>query len=94
MQFQCTTFHNAFIILDGNEYDGCQFENCYLVYRGSTPPAITNCSFPRSTLAFEGEAAHTLTLLHTLHHSEYPPTIEQTFDNIRSHTGPMDWTIH
>jgi hypothetical protein len=95
MQFQGKTFCNETIELDGNEYDGCRFENCQLIYRASAPMILTNCSFLGFTITLEGAAANTLDFLTALYHGGFQPALEQTFHNIRTRNVPSGgWEIH
>jgi hypothetical protein len=84
MQFQGLTFRDDTIELDGDEYDGCRFENCTLVYRGGPLPTLADCSFSRSSIALEGAAAATLSFLHALYHRGFQVMVEQTFAAIRT----------
>lgn len=95
MKYLGTKFRNETVELDGNEYDGCRFENCHLIYRGTAPMTLTNCSFLGFTIALEDAAAHTLDFLTALYHGGFQSNIEQTFNNIRTRSIPSGgWTIH
>jgi hypothetical protein len=94
MKFENTTFANQRVELDNNEFIGCKFEECDLLYGGGTPPALVNCSFGRFRVSFKGAAADTLSFITALYHGGFKPVIEATFDNIRSNPKQKDWTIH
>jgi hypothetical protein len=42
---QDSVFKNEEMVLDGNGYDNCWFENCTLWYKGGDPPEFSNCQF-------------------------------------------------
>jgi hypothetical protein len=97
MQFQDETFRNKNVELelDGNEYNGCTFENCRLIYRGAIVTKLARCSFPGSVFIFENGAHRTLDFLQILYHGGVQPLIEQLFNNIRAGTmPPVDGTIY
>ena len=84
MKYQGETFINTTIELDGNEYDGCDFKNCTIIYRGGELPSLANCSFGSPNFIFEDSAQNTLVFLRLLYHGGLQPFIEVTFDNIRA----------
>lgn len=53
-------FHNRKIILDGNEYDGCHFDSCELIYEGGVVPIIKRCTIVNCKFVFNGAADRTL----------------------------------
>ena len=55
-------------IIDGNQYDGCTFDRCKVIYRGGALPSIENCSFNDCTWHFEESAERTLVFLRMLYH--------------------------
>ena len=88
-------FSNETVELDGNEFDGCTFENCHFIYQATASVTLANCSFVGFAIAFEGAAGSTLDFLSTLYHSGFKTLIEQTFNNIRAgKTPPTKWTVH
>jgi hypothetical protein len=56
-------FENSTEVLDGNEYDSCEFRNCRLVYRGGPLPHIVRCHFANCEWAFEDAAERTIAFL-------------------------------
>lgn len=52
--------------IDGRSFDGCRFEQAVLVYCGGPLPRIANCTFDRTTFAFEGPAARSMALLQAI----------------------------
>jgi len=76
------------IYLDGNEYFGCDFQNCELHYSGGAVN-LTGCSFDTTTsFHFDGSASETIHFMRLLYHSGFKNLIEKTFENIRSNILP------
>jgi hypothetical protein len=94
MKFESTAFSNQLVDLDDNEFIGCRFEKCNLIYRGGKPPSLVNCSFDKFRISFEYAAADTLSFMTALYHGGFKSVIEATFNNIRSDPKKRDWTIH
>jgi hypothetical protein len=84
MKYQGQPFSNRTVELDGNEYDGCDFQNCTMIYRGGEIPSFTNCSFGSPNFIFEDSAQNVLVFLQLLYHGGFQSFIEATFDNIRA----------
>ena len=81
--FQNTTFRDDTVVLDDNEFEGCEFHNCRLVYRGTAPVKMKDCSLFGHRLVFEGAAQNTLGFLSTLYHSIFQKDINDIFKEIR-----------
>lgn len=60
------TFKGQRLVIDGESYEGCTFENCTLVYRGAALPAFNRCTFNPPRFTFEDEADNTLSFLKSL----------------------------
>ena len=54
------TIRDTRVALDGNEYCGCKFVRCTMVYAGGTPPTMVDCLFTQSSWEFDGAAARTI----------------------------------
>jgi hypothetical protein len=80
---QNTTFRDDTVELDGNEFEGCEFHNCRLVYRGIASVKFRGCSFFGYRLVFEGAAQNTLGFLADLFHSKFRKDVEQIIKQIR-----------
>lgn len=63
--FHKNRFVDSTLEMDGNEYIGCIFDRCTLVYRGGSSIRLVNNTFVDSEFLFDGPAANTLNLLHT-----------------------------
>lgn len=94
-RFQNSTFRNDILVLDGNEYEGCEFKDCTLIYRGGLLPRLAPCLFFGYSLRFEGAAENTILLLAALYQDGFQADIEQTFTNIRTNRfGTRSETVH
>ena len=88
MKIQGKTFNNEKILIDGNYYFDCKFNNCELEYSGGTPPSFVECEITDTLFSFSGQASATLQFMNAMYHGGFRPIIEQTFDNIRLHRFP------
>ena len=76
------------IAFDGNDYDGCQFDECEIVYSGGTLPKLTNNSFKNCGWAFDDAAARTIQFMTGLYAGGARELIEGTLENIRGKKKP------
>ncbi len=79
-----TTFSNSRVILDGNDYDGCTFTNCDLVYTGKRLPNFKDCVFNSPRFGFEDAAGDTMIFLQTLYRSGAAAFVEAILEGVRS----------
>lgn len=56
MEYRNQTFTRTVIILDGNAYFDCKFNNCQILYQANTPVHLEDCEFSGSTFVFDGHA--------------------------------------
>ena len=54
-------YNHETVPLDGEEFSGCEFRGCRMVYRGGEPPRFDDCSFADCDWRFDDAAARTLT---------------------------------
>jgi hypothetical protein len=81
-----SVFRDAAVELDGDEFRGCQFFNCRLIYRGGSPPKMAHCKFSQSKFEFLDAARHTLDFIRAIYHGMGPggqEIIELLFWEIR-----------
>ena len=79
-------FNNVHVVLDGEQFSGCTFTRCRIVYRAATPATIAGNTFDACGYEFEGPAANTIHFLRDLYHAtgpQGPKLIEQVFESIR-----------
>lgn len=63
MKFEKRTFQNETVTLDFNEFVGCSFKGCALLYHGHTGLSLNGCNLADSQLLFAGPAGMTLNVL-------------------------------
>jgi hypothetical protein len=59
-------FAYSIVVLDGNEYEECVFDNCTLVYKGGAHPKLIACTIKSCKWMFEDAALRTMHWLATL----------------------------
>jgi hypothetical protein len=80
------TLKGGRVVLDGNHYVDCRFEDVTIVFAATAPTALERCAFVRVQWTFEGPAAHTMEFLNALYHGAGEggrKLVERTFDIIR-----------
>jgi hypothetical protein len=87
-KYESRSFKDSKIVLDGNTYVSCAFENCLLVFGAAEPVKFIECTFGKDvSWSFAGAAALTLNFMASLYHGAGPGgqlLIERTFKHIRS----------
>jgi hypothetical protein len=86
MQVNNQTITDKPEIIDGNQYNGCTFEHCQIIYRGGTLPSIESCSFKDCSWQFEEGAERTLIFMRMLYHGMGeggPALVDSAIDQIR-----------
>jgi len=69
MRFEGSVFTTGSVTLDGSTFLRCKFENVELVYSGTAPVELQECSLTGVRWAFTGPALLTLRLLSSLYRS-------------------------
>lgn len=77
------TFSRQPVVLDGNEYTECVFNECEIMYAGADPPKLAACVFNDCHWKFYGGPARALLLLASMYSSGMRDTVDRTIDNIR-----------
>lgn len=54
------------VVLDGGEFDNCDFFEVQMLYSGGMPPQFTNCRFNEATFTFDGAANNTVLFLRSM----------------------------
>ena len=86
MRFDNKSFFSERIELDGNEFRGCTFSRCQLVFRGERMFTVVECLFQNPQWVVEGPAANTILFLTAAYHKMGESgvrLVEETFNNIR-----------
>ena len=93
--FQNTTFRNETVDLDGNEFHGCDIQDCLLIYRGGELPVLVNCVIAQCDFAFDESARNTIAFFRAFYRGGFQPVIDEIFHSIRTRgTPPSVETIH
>lgn len=61
--YQDTTFNRCVLLLDNNDYRSCVFNDCQLVYRGSSLAGLGGCNLNGVRFTLDGEALNTIRFL-------------------------------
>ena len=87
-RFEKERFADTSIIVDGNEYTGCTFVRCQILFSGGALPKLDNNSFMDCRWVFDGAAARTVQFMTALYSGGGKELIEATFESIRG--KPVD----
>jgi hypothetical protein len=78
-------FRDSTEVIDGREFDHCEFTNCTLVYKGGTLPILAHCQFNECRFTFEDSAERTFTFMKMMYHgfSDGQQMVEHMFNQVR-----------
>lgn len=82
-KYEKKPFRDQSIVLDGNEYIGCRFERCEIIFTGGSLPKLIGNHFDDCRYTFDGPAARTVQLMAALYSGGAQQLIEATFETIR-----------
>lgn len=84
------TYRDQTVVLDGNEFDQCLFENCTLEYQGLRPIQLLGSTLNNCRWSFKGPAANAIQFMSAMYQSgaEGAQLIESTFASIRASATP------
>lgn len=82
-QVQGVTFTNETVVLDGNEYLNCTFNNCELVFRGTDTVSLHGVTANNCRWTFAGAAGLTVKFMTALYQGGFSEMVDMTIDNIR-----------
>lgn len=80
------TFRTCRVQLDGQEFRGCKFIECAMVYSGGPPPILVDCLFLSSPIHLEGSAVATISFLRGVYRgmgAEGVQIVEEVIEQIR-----------
>ncbi len=66
------TFTKETVLLDGHDFNNCEFHQCILVYKAQEPVKLEHCHFVGCTWRFEDAAQRAVSLLKALYVSGAP----------------------
>ncbi len=77
---------NESVVLDGNEFITCSFQNCKMIYQGGELPKLQQCHFTRCSWHLEDAAQRTILFLRSVYHSGPggKELVEETLKHIRT----------
>ena len=83
------TYRDQTVVLDGNDFAQCVFENCTLEYQGVKAVNLTGNTLNNCQWSFKGPAANAVQFMNALYRSgpQGARLIESTFNTIRGN-GP------
>ncbi len=81
--YEKTPFIDRSIVIDGNEYLGCEFERCEIIFTGASLPKLVGNKFNNCRYTFDGPASRTIQFMSALYSGGAQPLIEGTFEVIR-----------
>lgn len=61
------TYANETVVLDGQDFSGCEFHHCTLVYRAQEAVKLEHCHIIGCTWRFEDAAHRTVSMLKALY---------------------------
>jgi hypothetical protein len=83
------TFVRERIVIDGNNYRGCKFHHCTLVFNATAETNLGDCDLEAGTQLVVGDGVNwTFKLLYQLYHGGFPDYVESIFDRIRQPYQP------
>src|SRR5215218_1547936 len=77
------TFANETVVLDGNDYRNCTFNNCEIVFNGTASVALNGINLNDCRWTFNGPAGLTIDFMTALYQAGMTDLIDGTFANIR-----------
>jgi hypothetical protein len=85
MRYERQLFEGGTEVLDGNEYEVCEFRNCTLVYNGGKLPELIQCHFFGVRWQFGDAAGRTLDLLGAIYRGAGggPVDIQRLFEGVQ-----------
>lgn len=76
-------FKDTVINLDGCTFEGCQFDQCTLIYSGLMPISLQSNAFNDCKWELAGSASNCIAFLAALYHGGARELVEHTFEEIR-----------
>lgn len=55
-RFEDETFQGKTVLVDGNQYINCHFDQCHIVFGGYDPPVMQRCVYEYCSYGLEGRA--------------------------------------
>ena len=77
------TFTNETVVLDGNQYVNCTFNNCEIAFNGTAAVSLNGINFNDCRWTFNGPAGLTIDFMTALYQAGMTTLIDGTIENIR-----------
>jgi hypothetical protein len=81
------SFTDQAITIDGDEYIGCTFTRCQLIFTGGSIPLLTGNTFNGCQWIFDEAASRTIQFMSALYSGGHKSLIEDTIKGIRGKSG-------
>lgn len=95
MRFDKQKFRDTTITLDFNEFYGCSFKGCTLIFHGYSGTTLSGCDMTGATFVFGGPAGLALKMLGAFHADPgLRPIAQQTMDNIAANDAGRPVVLH
>lgn len=97
MRYDNRVFKKSRQVLDGNEYHGCEFDHCEIIYGGGELPILDTCVIHHSHFALEGAAERTISYLAGIYKglgTDGQTIVEGILANVRGNAPPSKPRIH
>lgn len=88
-RYEKQSFTNQEVILDGNQYIGCVFNRCVLVFSGGGLPTLERCTFNSTRIQLDGAAQETLSYLGILSKAGLYANVGGVVTNIKKGVLPI-----
>lgn len=80
-KFEAQTFKNCRVVLDGNEYVGCAFEDVIIEYGGGAF-VLNDSTFTNYRFAIVGDLARGIQAMRAIAHSDSPKAVKRLVDDM------------
>jgi len=88
-RYEKQSFTNQEVVLDGNQYIGCVFNRCVLVFSGGGLPVLERCTFNSTRIRLDGAAQETLSYLGILSKAGLYANVGGVVTNIKKGVLPI-----
>lgn len=87
--YEKQSFTNQEVILDGNQYIGCVFNRCVLVFSGGGLPVLERCTFNSTSIRLDDAAQDTLSYLSILSKAGLYTNVGGVITNVKKGVLPI-----
>jgi hypothetical protein len=76
------SYNHETVVLDGQAFSQCEFQDCRLLYSGGEAPTFDNCKFQACEWKLDGPAAQTLAHLRAVWNAGGKATVQALIKDI------------